>query len=246
MVSSLAPEADDQGSADIGALSEIGEDICDAFQVERKLAASLVVEISDSSLYLADDRLRDVIGTDHAGNYGNKISGTDPAVFAPVAFKCITHTDLLTDRLCRGVRRDCVRVHNSLFDRVAGSSDTLSVFHDEIARGQITESNLVTIGDIVEKSDGFGMSFLIMDLNGHSLFMPFAKIVATLSRSSIFNARFPLMPVPPLLREQRLRQESQRRWHLFRQDRKLSAALHRGWKPGSYLLSAPGRDRGKW
>lgn len=115
VVSSLAPEADDQGSADIGALSEIGEDICDAFQVERKLATSLVVEISDSSLYLADDRLRDVIGTDHAGNYGNKISGTDPAVFAPVAFKCITHTDLLTDRLCRGVRRDCVRVHNSLF-----------------------------------------------------------------------------------------------------------------------------------
>ena len=40
---------------------------------------------------------------------------TVAAVFAPVAFKCITHTDLLTDRLCRGVRRDCVRVHNSLF-----------------------------------------------------------------------------------------------------------------------------------
>ena len=50
MVSSLAPEADDQGSADIGALSEIGEDICDAFQVERKLAASLVVEISALNL----------------------------------------------------------------------------------------------------------------------------------------------------------------------------------------------------
>lgn len=58
---------------------------------------------------------------------------------------------------------------------MAGSSDTLSVFHDEIARGQITESNLVTIGDIVEKSDGFGMSFLIMDLNGHSLFHAVCK-----------------------------------------------------------------------
>ena len=61
------------------------------------------------------------------------------------------------------------------FDRVAGSSDTLSVFHDEIARGQITESNLVTIGDIVEKSDGFGMSFLIMYLNGHYLFHAVCK-----------------------------------------------------------------------
>ena len=89
MVRALAAQADDQRRAHVRALAQVGQHIGHAMQIERQLAAALMMEIADRALHLPADRLADIVGADDTRNDSNQIAGAEFTVCPPVALERI-------------------------------------------------------------------------------------------------------------------------------------------------------------
>ena len=108
MVGTLAAEAHDQRRADVCAQAEINENLRHTLEVRRQLAAALMMEVTDSALDLAADRLRHIVCTDGRRNDGDQISCAELSVRSSVALECIAHdASLLTDRRGREAPSCC-------------------------------------------------------------------------------------------------------------------------------------------
>ena len=108
MIGSLAAEAHDQRRADVCAQAEINENLRHTLEVRRQLAAALMMEVTDSALDLAADRLRHIVCTDGRRNDGDQISCAELSVRSSVALECIAHdASLLTDRRGREAPSCC-------------------------------------------------------------------------------------------------------------------------------------------
>ena len=114
-VRALAAKADNQHACHVRPLAQADERIRHALEVNRQLAAALMMEIADRPLHLTNDSLRNIRRADDARDDRNQISGADGAVCAAIAVKCTSHFDfLLTDRRARAGLPDCVREHTRL------------------------------------------------------------------------------------------------------------------------------------
>jgi hypothetical protein len=89
MVCAFTAKGNYQRCANIRALAQMAQYICNSFKVKWQLTATLVMEISYCALYLTADCLGHIVGTHYAWDNCHQISYPVFSVRAWVTHKCI-------------------------------------------------------------------------------------------------------------------------------------------------------------